>query len=97
MLMVVRGSPDSTSAGKKFPTREHDENSVALMSIARLPDRPRHETTRPRESAMDMLVLAAHLSGNGFRLQQAGQSASLLVLALLLIAFVVAALEAASA
>ncbi|WP_202314324.1 hypothetical protein [Mesorhizobium sp. L-8-10] len=45
---------------------------------------------------MDMLVLAAHLSGNGFRLQ-AGQSASLLVLALLLIAFVVAALEAASA
>lgn len=46
---------------------------------------------------MDMLILAAHLSGKGFRLQQTGQSMQSLGLALLVVALVVAALEIASA
>lgn len=46
---------------------------------------------------MDMLVMAAHLNGNGPRLQQAGQSMLSLGLALLAIGLMVAVLEFASA
>ena len=46
---------------------------------------------------MDMLILAAHLSGKGFRLQQTGQSMQSLALALLAVAIVVGILELASA
>jgi hypothetical protein len=45
---------------------------------------------------MDMLILAAHLSGAGLRLQHKGQSMQSLGLALLAVALVVGILELAS-